>query len=160
MTKVGISGCLGCFPNCRYDGGGFNDFDLDKAKNYLKKELNTDEVVFIPVCPEQLGGLPTPRTPAEIVGGDGYDVWEGKARVVDKNGKDVTENFKRGAKQALEFFKKFDIKVFLSKDKSPSCGANEIYSGKFDGTKNPGKGVTAALLDKNGIRVFSDSDIK
>ena len=156
MTVVGISGCLGIF-NSRYDGKGFNDFNLDKAKSFLKNELKTDEITFIPVCPEQLGGLSTPRVPSEIVGGDGKDVWEGKAKVVSKDGVDVTENFKRGAKEVLEFAKKFDIKAFLLKDKSPSCGTTEIYSGKFDGNKNPGKGVTAALLETNGIKTFSDN---
>lgn len=159
MVNVGISGCLGIFHNCRYDGKGFNDFDLNKTESFLKKELKTDKISFIPVCPEQLGGLSTPRVPSEIVGGDGKDVWEGRAKVINKDGLDVSENFKRGALQVLEVAKKLGIKAFLLKEKSPSCGTTEIYSGKFDGTKNPGKGVTAALLEMNGIKTFSDAMI-
>lgn len=156
--KVGISSCLAHF-NCRYDGKGFNDFDLKKAENFLKQELKTDQVDFVPVCPEQLGGLTTPRIPAEIVGGDGNDVWTGKAKVITKNGINVTEQFKRGAEEVLQFAQKFNIRAFLLKEKSPSCGTNEIYSGKFDGSKLPGKGVTTALLENNGIRVFTDAMI-
>lgn len=156
--NIGISGCLSFFK-CRYDGCGFDDFDLSEAMIFLKKELNVDSIHFLPVCPEQLGGLSTPRIPAEIVGGDGKDVWENKARVISKEGKDVTENFKKGAMEVLNYAKKFDIKAFLLKENSPSCGSNLIYSGKFDGTKHPGKGVTTALLETNGIKVFSDAVI-
>lgn len=156
--KVGISGCLNHF-NCRYDCKGFTDFDIDKAKDFLKKELQTDSIDFIPVCPEQLGGLSTPRIPSEIIGGTGNDVWKGTARVVNKEGQDVTEQFKRGAQEVLNFAKKFDIRAFLLKEKSPSCGSNQIYSGKFDGSKIPGMGVTTALLENNGIKVFSDTVI-
>jgi len=156
--KVGVSGCLSFF-NCRYDGKGFNDFSLQKAEAFLKKELNTDKIEFFPVCPEQLGGLSTPRVPSEIVGGDGNDVWAGTAKVMSKDGVDVTEKFKRGAQEVLNFAKRFDIKAFLLKEKSPSCGSHTIYSGKFDGSKIPGTGVTTALLEKNGIKVFTDTVI-
>lgn len=154
--RVGISGCLSFF-NCRYDGKGFNDFDLSKAEAILKKELNTDKIEFYPICPEQLGGLSTPRIPSEIIGGDGKDVWNGKAKVISKEGKDVTENFKKGALEVLNFAQKFDIKAFLLKEKSPSCGSNTIYAGKFDGSKKDGVGVTTALLEKHGIKVISDA---
>lgn len=154
--KVGISGCLSFF-NCRYDGKGFNDFDVEQARSFLKKELKTDTIEFMPVCPEQLGGLSTPRVPSEIVGGTGNDVWQGKARVMSKDGRDVTEQFKRGAQEVLNFARKFNIKAFLLKEQSPSCGSQQIYSGKFDGNKVPGSGVTTALLENNGIKVFSDT---
>jgi uncharacterized protein YbbK (DUF523 family) len=94
--------------------------------------------VCIPVCPEQLGGLPTPRVAADLVGGDGYDVLAGKARVVTRDGLDVTENFILGAKQVLEIARQQDIaKVFL-KARSPSCGLA------------PNIGVLAALLQEEG----------
>lgn len=99
------------------------------------------DALWIPVCPEQLGGLPTPRTPADLVGGDGYDVINGKARVVDRDGRDVTEAFLIGAHQVLEIARMLEVKAVLFKSKSPSCGLN------------PQAGVTAALLSLNHIEV-------
>ena len=96
---------------------------------------------LIPVCPEQLGGLPTPRTPADLVGGDGYDVISGKARVVDRDGRDVTEAFLLGAHQVLEIARKLKVEAVLFKSKSPSCGLS------------PQVGVAAALLSLNHIKV-------
>ena len=96
---------------------------------------------LIPVCPEQLGGLPTPRTPADLEGGDGYDVIRGKARVVTRDGIDVTESFLLGAHQVLEIARKLKVEAVLFKSKSPSCGLT------------PRIGVTAALLDLNSIEV-------
>lgn len=156
--KVGISGCLNVW-NCRYDGKGFNDFDIKQAKKFLENELHTKKIEFLPVCPEQLGGLSTPRVPSEIVGGTGADVIDGKAKVLSKEGKDVTQNFIRGAQEVLDYCKKAGIKAFLLKEKSPSCGVETIYTGEFNGNKKSGMGVTAALLVKNGIKVFSDSMI-
>lgn len=155
IVKVGISGCLGFFLNCRYDGENLNNFDLKQAENFLKKELSANNIEFIPFCPEQLGGLPTPRIQAEIVGGTAQDVWDDKAKVMTKDCRDVTENFKRGAEQVLNAVNILGIEAFLLKEKSPSCGVIEIYSGKFDGVKVPGEGVTTSLLRKNGIKVFS-----
>lgn len=153
--KVGISGCLG-FWNCRYDGKGYN-IDLKQAKSFLKNELKTDNVKFLPVCPEQLGELTTPRIPSEIVGGTGADVLDGKAKVMSKDGKDVTINFIRGAMEVLDYCKKAGIKAFLMKEKSPSCGVETIYTGEFNGNLKPGNGVTTALLLRNNIKVFSDT---
>jgi uncharacterized protein YbbK (DUF523 family) len=97
--------------------------------------------VCIPICPEQLGGLPTPRMAANLVGGDGHDVLAGHARVITRNGEDVTENFILGAQQVLEIARQHDIaKVFL-KARSPSCGIG------------PKVGVTAALLISEGYTV-------
>jgi uncharacterized protein YbbK (DUF523 family) len=157
--KAGISSCLGYF-NCRYDGGCFNDFNLQKAEEVLKDKFRTDKVEFIPVCPEQLGGLTTPRVPAEIVGGTGVDVWDGKALVYNKDGLDVTEYFKKGAYEVLKFSRKHSIQVFILKENSPSCGKESIYSGNFDGTKTSGPGVTTALLKQNGITVFPDTIVR
>lgn len=157
--NVGISGCLGFFK-CRYDGCGFDDFDLEKAMIFLKKELNVKSIKFLPVCPEQLGGLPTPRVPAEIATGEGKDVWDNNVKVINNEGKDVTEQFKRGALEVLGYAQKHDIKAFLLKENSPSCGSKFIYSGNFDNIKKPGAGTTTALLLKNSIQVFSESQIK
>lgn len=158
MIKIGISGCLGFFK-CRYDGNMCGDFDHNAVIDFLKNEFGNDKIILIPVCPEQLGGLPTPRVPSEIIDGDGFDVWLNKARVINKNGKDVTEHFKRGAKEALNFARKSGIKAFILKENSPSCGIKQIYSGKFDNTKKHGKGVTSALLEVSNIRIFSDENI-
>jgi uncharacterized protein YbbK (DUF523 family) len=97
--------------------------------------------ICIPVCPEQLGGLPTPRPPADLAGGDGRAVIAGRARVVDKNGLDVTENFLRGAEQVLEIARQHDIARVFLKAGSPSCGLAPIM------------GVTAAMLLAAGYTV-------
>lgn len=97
---------------------------------------------WIPVCPEQLGGLPTPRTAADLVGGDGNDVLAGRAAIIDRQGQDVTRQFIRGARQCLAIARVQQISTALLKARSPSCGLN----GKT--------GVTAALLAANGIRII------
>ncbi|PLX52972.1 MAG: DUF523 domain-containing protein [Desulfobulbaceae bacterium] len=98
--------------------------------------------IYIPVCPEQLGGLPTPRTAADLVGGDGHDVLAGRARVLDRTGKDVTENFILGARQVLAIAREQDIAKVILKARSPSCGLV------------PKLGVTAALLQEQGYDII------
>jgi len=98
--------------------------------------------IYIPVCPEQLGGLPTPRTAADLVGGDGHDVLAGRARVLDRTGKDVTENFILGARQVLAIAREQDIAKVILKAGSPSCGLA------------PKVGVTAALLQEQGYEII------
>jgi uncharacterized protein YbbK (DUF523 family) len=110
----------------------------------------------IPVCPEQLGGLSTPRNPAEIVGGDGEDVLDGKARVIDNQGRDVTDAFIRGAYETYRIAKTIGADEAILKEKSPSCGSCWIYDGSFQGKKKPGVGVTTALLKRKGIKVISE----
>ncbi|MFH1217943.1 MAG: DUF523 domain-containing protein [Pseudomonadota bacterium] len=95
------------------------------------------DAIWIPVCPEQMGGLPTPRVAADIVGGDGYDVLSGRARVVTGNGLDVTEQFLRGARQVLEIARGQQVDGILLKSRSPSCGMTPRF------------GVTAALLQQH-----------
>lgn len=97
--------------------------------------------ICIPVCPEQLGGLSTPRTAADIIGGDGHDVLEGRARVVTRDGEDITGNFILGARQVLEIARQQDITKVVLKARSPSCGLA------------PSIGVTAALLKQEGFEV-------
>ncbi|CAJ1003722.1 uncharacterized protein YbbK (DUF523 family) [Brevibacillus aydinogluensis] len=146
MTVKIVSACLiGC--QCRYDQRAC----LDAETETLFKEGKA-----IPVCPEQMGGLPTPRTPAEIVGGDGFDVLDGKARVIDRNGRDVTDAFLAGARQALKLAQAVGATSAVLKENSPSCGSSFVYDGTFSGNKKAGVGVTAALLIRNGIAVQSE----
>ena len=91
------------------------------------------------VCPEVLGGLPIPREPAEIVGGDGVDVWAQRAKVVTISGEDVTEQFTKGAKIAYQKLQEQGITQLILKEKSPSCGSQTIYDGNFSGIKNRGR---------------------
>lgn len=141
-----VSACL-LGVNCKYNG-----------KNNLKDEIieyfkNKD---IIPVCPEQLGGLSTPRLSAEIKGGDGHDVLEGTARIVNSRGEDVTGQFIKGAYETLKLAETLGATKAILKAGSPSCGVGKIYNGKFDGTLVEGSGVTAALLKSKGIEVYSD----
>jgi uncharacterized protein YbbK (DUF523 family) len=141
-----VSACL-IGIHCRFDGKDSLDNDVQR----LVKEGKA-----VPVCPEQMGGLSTPRLPAEIVGGDGDDVLDGKAKVINIEGEDVTEAFIRGAEEALRAAKSVGATEAILKEKSPSCGSCVIYDGTFKGQKQAGSGVTAALLKRNGIHVVSD----
>jgi len=111
----------------------------------------------IPICPEQLGGLTTPRLPAEIIGGHGGDVLDGKARVINSSGEDVTTAFIEGAQEAERLAEKWQIGGAILKSKSPSCGLYSIYDGSFGGRLQQGPGVTAALLEKAGLKLFDEN---
>ncbi|MCM3161420.1 DUF523 domain-containing protein [Metabacillus litoralis] len=113
----------------------------------------------VAVCPELLGGFTTPREPAEIVGGNGENVLDGYARVIESSGNDVTDLYIKGAYSTLEKAKKMKAKAVILKDYSPSCGSSMIYNGEFKGNKIIGNGVTAALLERNGIKVFSENNL-
>uniref|UniRef100_UPI0035B50791 DUF523 domain-containing protein n=2 Tax=Symbiobacterium terraclitae TaxID=557451 RepID=UPI0035B50791 len=143
-----VSACLvGC--RCRYDQG-------TKEQAEIVDLIRRGQAV--PVCPEQLGGLPTPRLPAEIVGGDGDDVLDGRARVVNRAGEDVTAQFLAGAREALRLAQAVGATEAILKERSPSCGTEAIYDGTFSGSTTPGAGVTAALLRRHGIAVRSDEN--
>ena len=145
-----ISACL-CGVNCKYSGkDNFNE----KALELFNKGL------AIPVCPEVLGGLSTPREPDEIILGTGKEVLKGCAKVVQKDGKDNTEAFIKGAEKVLEIAKKLDAKKAILKSGSPSCGCGKIYDGTFSGNKIEGNGVTAELLIHNGIEVITERDLE
>lgn len=148
MEKKMVSACFAGI-HCRFDQ---KHQQVDEILELVKKGE------AIPVCPEQLGGLSTPRSPAEIVGGDGDDVLDGKARVMTKEGEDVTEAFLRGARETLRLAQMIGVKEVILKERSPSCGSCMIYDGLFRGNKRPGMGVTAALLRRNGIKVFSEEN--
>lgn len=117
------------------------------------------EETLIPVCPEQLGGCPAPRVPSEIADGDGADVLDGKSRVMNKNGEDVTEYFIKGAQEVLKIAKTMGIKKAILKARSPSCGFGSIYDGTFSGKTKRGNGVTSEILVRNGVSVLTEEDI-
>lgn len=141
-----VSACLTGIC-CRFDGGHRLDGRVLKLQEREKA---------IPLCPEQLGGLPVPRPPAEIVGGDGGDVLDGRAKVIDAEGKDVTPQFLEGARKALKIIKESGAEKVIMKEKSPSCGVHKIYQ---NGVIVPGKGVLVALLFREGIEVISNEDL-
>lgn len=143
-----VSSCLAGLK-VRYNG---SDCFVEKVSKLI------EENQAVAVCPEVLGGLSIPREPAEIVGGDGEDVLDGKAKVVTKSGKDVTEQFIRGAYAALEIAKKINATLVVLKENSPSCGSTMIYNGEFNGNKIAGNGVTSALLKRNGFKVISEEE--
>jgi uncharacterized protein YbbK (DUF523 family) len=139
-----ISACLAGY-RCRYDGG-------HKERPRFMEKVKRGEAV--PLCPEQLGGLPTPRSKARITSGDGFDVLSGAARVVDEEGRDVTEQFLRGAGEVLKLARNMDAVKAVLCEGSPSCGVNYISSG---GGKIEGMGVSAALLRSEGVVVEAAS---
>ncbi|MBQ7386694.1 MAG: DUF523 domain-containing protein [Clostridia bacterium] len=138
--KLLISACL-LGRACRYDGRSVPAVDY---------EALSEKYELIPVCPEVDGGLPTPRTPSERVG----------ERVLMRDGRDVTENYMRGAMHAYEECLKHGCRVALLKERSPSCGNGKIYDGSFSGTLTERDGVTAEYLKARGISVFGESEIK
>lgn len=142
MSKIIVSACLAGI-NCRYDGTNCVDPEVEEL---------VEQGQAFPVCPEQLGGLPTPREKSIIVGGNGRDVIEGRAKVVTIKGEDVTENFLRGAEESLKLAKKVKARRAILKQKSPSCGYGLIYK---EGKLASGMGVTAALLAKERIEIIA-----
>lgn len=122
------------------------------------KTFEADEL--IPICPEQLGGLPTPRPPAEIVGGDGADVLDGVACVITVDGENKTEAFLHGAHQALEIAETHNATHAVLKSKSPSCGCGQVHDGSFAGNLIAGDGVTTALFRRHGIEIMTEAEIE
>ncbi|MBO0657308.1 DUF523 domain-containing protein, partial [Streptomyces triculaminicus] len=139
MEAILVSACLRGVP-CRFDG-------QHKASAEIAEAVTGREVVSF--CPEVAGGLPTPRRPAELVGGDGNDVLDGTARVVEDTGRDVTAEFVDGARRALAAARHRGCTEALLMPRSPSCGRGVVYDGSFAGELVPGDGVTAALLERN-----------
>ena len=152
MIRVLVSACL-LGEKVRYNGA-----DAASGSRILKGWLAEDRVV--PFCPEVAGGLGVPRPAAEIRGEGGRSVLDGTGQVVTRNGEDVTDAFLRGADLALEAAVTSGARVAILKDGSPSCGTGFVYDGWFSGRRQPGLGVTAALLEHHGIRVFSESRLE
>ena len=134
-----VSACL-LGESCRYDG---------KSKPCERVIALSNTYNLIPICPEVMGGLPTPRTPSEICG----------ELVLMKDGRDVTENYNSGAQKALTIARENACTVAILKEKSPSCGSGLIHNGKFDGGLIDGDGITAKLFKQEGIRVLGESQI-
>ena len=138
--KIMVSACL-LGENCKYNGGNNRDPELLRL-------LSGHEVV--PVCPEVLGGLPTPRIPAEIVNGT----------VINRDGASVDDAFRRGAQRALEIATREKPDLIILQSRSPSCGVKEIYDGTFSGNRIPGHGVFAGMALQAGFRVADVEDVK
>ena len=138
------SACL-AGVKCRYDGEARADEKITEL--YRQKQVKL-------VCPECLAGMPSPRCPSEINGGDGEDVLEGRARVLAQDGGDRTEVFIEGARQTLGMALACGAQRAYLKSKSPSCGCGRIYDGTFTGKLRNGNGVTAALLKAAGINII------
>jgi uncharacterized protein YbbK (DUF523 family) len=138
--KILVSACL-LGIDCKYSGG--NNYN-EKVLEYIK------DYEVIPVCPEIMGGLSTPRPPSERVGN----------KVINNQNIDVTKEYIKGANETLKLAKLFDAKKALLKAKSPSCGKGKIYDGSFSGTLIEGNGVTVDLLQSNGIEVITEQDLE
>ena len=139
MATILVSACL-LGAKCRYKGDGVK---CEQVIDLMK------EHTLIPVCPEQAGGLPTPRTPSERTG----------STVTMKDGTDVTAEYNKGAETALYLAKLYGAEIAILKSLSPSCGKGTIYDGTFTGGKCEGNGVTADLLMANGIKVYTEEEI-
>lgn len=137
--KILVSACL-LGVDCKYSGG--NNYN-EKVLEYIK------DYEVIPVCPEIMGGLSTPRPPSERIGD----------KVINNQGTDVTNEYSKGANETLKLAKLFNVKKALLKAKSPSCGKGKIYDGTFTGTLIEGNGVTVDLLESNGISVITEQDL-
>lgn len=136
--KILVSACLMGEP-CRYDGA---------AKPSAAVAALAARYDLVPICPEVAGGLPTPRTPSEIVGG----------RVVNRAGEDVTAAFVHGAAAAVETARKYGVRRAVLKARSPSCGRDVVYDGTFSGALAPGDGVTAAALRAAGVMIYTEEE--
>lgn len=137
--KILVSACL-AGVNCKYNGKN------NENKKIIELIKNKDVIL---VCPEQLGGLKTPRTPAEII----------NDKVITKDNIDVTTEYQKGAEEVLKIAKQFNIKKAILKSKSPSCGKGKIYDGTFTNNLIDGNGITTELLQKNGIEVISSDEL-
>ena len=140
MEKLLISACI-LGINCKYNGKNNYNPLVEKVK---------EKYILIPICPEEMGGLSTPRNPSEIL----------NDKVISSKGDDVTNNFFDGANKALDIVKKENISKALLKEGSPSCGSNHIYDGTFTKTKINGMGITARLLKNNNIKIYTEDEIE
>lgn len=146
MTKIIVSACL-AGVNCNYRGNNNLSFELLKL---------ADRFILLPLCPEQLGGLPTPRPRSEITRSRD---WRARKLVLDEYGKDVTANFIAGAEEVLKLAKLLGVSAAILKSDSPSCGCRGVYDGTFSQVKVDGMGITAELLSKNGVEVYCEREI-
>lgn len=150
-TKILVSACLMGFQ-VRYNGREKSDLQATLQRWQQEQRLVTH-------CPELAAGLPVPRLPAEIVGGNGADVMDERARIVESDGHDVTAHYQLAAWLALRAAQENGCAAALLTDGSPTCGSQVIYDGSFQGRQQPGTGVAAALLRSHGIEVFSERQL-
>jgi uncharacterized protein YbbK (DUF523 family) len=151
MQKILVSACLLGHP-VRYDGGAHGPFAP------LLRWQQQGRVVAL--CPEVAGGLPTPRPPAEIAGGQGAQVLDGLIALYDVQGMDVSQAFTAGAHMAEQLVREHGIQIAILKARSPSCGNQQTYDGSFSGQLVAGEGVTAAALRRLGVRVFNEQQLQ
>ncbi|OCA91976.1 DUF523 domain-containing protein [Pseudobacillus wudalianchiensis] len=145
-----VSSCLAGLP-VRYNGS-------HSLHSKIRELIENNEAIA--VCPELLGGFVTPREPAEIIGGDGEDVLNGRAKIIEKSGRDVTDLYVKGAYKTLEKAQEIKADTVILKEFSPSCGSGMIYNGEFKNERIAGVGVTAALLQRKGFQVISEENVE
>ena len=150
-SPIIVSACL-LGVNCKYDSSNNRSVEILSLLKHRQ---------LIPVCPEILGGLPTPRDPQNIIEGNGSDVLDYKTKVINTRNVDVTNNFVLGARETLKIAKLYSAKYAVLKERSPACGVKSIYN-IINNYKElvSGFGVTAALLKKNGVIIYSEEDFK
>ena len=150
--RVLVSACLLGSP-VRYNGSA-------KLSGHVVLERWRAEGRIVPLCPEVAVGFPTPRPAVELDGTtDGGDVMAGRAKVVEEGGRDVSDLYREAARLALEEARRGGCRFALLTDGSPSCGSSFVYDGSFSGRRVPGRGTTTALLQENGVQVFSETEI-
>lgn len=137
--KILVSACL-LGINCKYNG--LNNYNIDVV-NFVKKHE------YLPICPEQLSGLNTPRIPIEIKNG----------KVIDENGNDFTIMMEKGCQEVQKYIDLFKPSLAILKAKSPSCGYKRIYDGSFTKTIIEGNGTAASLIEKNNIKIITEEEI-
>ncbi len=157
MENILVSACL-LGVHCRYDG---KCQDIPEFSMKLPKFM--EKYNLIPVCPEIMGGLSTPRTPSEIVRGNCAECGSGEGeeapdKVVSKEGTDVTKQFERGGCEAVHLASLYDCRYAVLKARSPSCGSGQIYDGTFSKTLTKGDGIAAGMLKKQGVRIFNENN--
>lgn len=139
-----VSKCL-LGENCKYSGGNnYNKSVVEFCENHN----------IIPICPECMGGLPTPREPSEIRFVNGVE------KVFTQSGCDVSASFQKGAEASLKAANENETELCILKESSPSCGVNNIYDGTFSHVKISGMGLTAKILKQNGFKILSEKDIE
>ncbi len=143
-----ISACL-LGIRCRYDAT-HSALDADILRALMGRHI------LIPVCPEQLGGLPTPRIPARFDGGDGVELWAGRSRILNVRGEDLTSRFMEGAQEVLKLVLLLGIDRAVFKDRSPSCGVKNVY---IQDELRAGMGVTTALLVQEGLNIHFEGEL-
>jgi len=151
VNKILISACL-LGENVRYDGSN------SRVTSGILQQWQREGRIMS-TCPEMAGGLPVPRIPAEINKGNAEAVLQGKSVILNKDGGDVTDAYLNGAEKTLALCMQYNIRVAILKEGSPSCGVVCVNDGSFSGHKIEGQGVTARLLSRHGISVFSEEQI-